>query len=54
MANIKVNIKNENIKYEINFTENVILHLKKKIKNIDQKKLLFVFDSNIYKLYYKK
>jgi hypothetical protein len=54
MAKIDVNIKNENIKYKISFTNNIVLYLKQNIKDIDNKKLLFVFDSNVYKIYFKK
>ncbi|MDD5770192.1 MAG: 3-dehydroquinate synthase [Candidatus Gracilibacteria bacterium] len=52
MSQIKVNIKQQNIKYDINFTDNIFGYLEKNIKDFDKKKILYVVDSEVYKLHF--
>lgn len=51
MKSIKVDINQNNISYDILFWNNILEIIKSKINNIWNKKILFVIDDNVFKLY---
>lgn len=51
MNQIKVDIKQANIKYKILFSWDMLVSIKENIENYEKKRFLFVVDSHVYSLY---
>jgi 3-dehydroquinate synthetase len=51
MNQINVDIKQNNIKYKILFSPDILLSIKENIENYEKKRFLFVVDSKVYSLY---
>jgi 3-dehydroquinate synthetase len=51
MNQINVDIKQNNIKYKILFSSDILVSIKENIENYEKKRFLFVVDSKVYSLY---
>ncbi len=51
MNQINVDIKQNNIKYKILFSPDILISIKETIENYEKKRFLFVVDSKVYSLY---